>query len=264
MPEPAQARIQRALETLVNSSHQESSLVIESGEVYLLFIASQKAGQLRMEAVTSDSLPPRLKLSAGRADELRKLGFDRGGNNRNWAREIELPPDDVADIAEQSTDILRRIYGAEEDVRVRLRHDDLERPDNESLVDAMRALAREENSATRHRMYTELVNANFMVPLIDEADDRHEISAADFRVLTVEDGFPIFVAFSDWQSLRYWKPRGCPYGVVHGSELFEALLERDAAALEINPSGDVGGQLYRHELELLDRAVQHHRRTRMN
>ena len=35
-----------------------------------------------------------------------------------------------------------------------------------------------------------------------------------------------------------------------------ATLELQLAALLINPRGDVGGQLYRHEVEMLDAAIR--------
>ena len=56
--------------------------------------------------------------------------------------------------------------------------------------------------------------------------------------------------------LRLWEPRGHEYWPIHGSELFEMALERNPVSLRINPDGDVGGELYAHEVEMLVRAVQ--------
>jgi hypothetical protein len=110
-------------------------------------------------------------------------------------------------------------------------------------------------------MYTELLNATFLVPLDPALDDDAEGSEAFVDFEAHSSGRPTLGAFTDWTSLRFWQPRGHAYWPIHGSALFEMALDRNPISMRINPDGDVGGELYAHEVEMLVRAVHSFRRS---
>ena len=53
-----------------------------------------------------------------------------------------------------------------------------------------------------------------------------------------------------------WSLHITEYQPLHGAEFFEELIETPAVGLRINPNGDVGGELFRHELEMIVKGVR--------
>nr|WP_255216084.1 SseB family protein [Pseudenhygromyxa sp. WMMC2535] len=128
----------------------------------------------------------------------------------------------------------------------------------------MREVAKGWDEDKRRAMYTELLNATFLVPLDPEVGDEVDGGDAFLNFETHASGRPTLGAFSDWASLRLWEPRGWPYVPMHGSEVFELAHERQPVSFRINPNGDVGGELYGHEVEMLVQVVRDFRARRSN
>jgi len=228
----------------------------------MLWIARRDRQTIEHESVGSTTLPAEFKLSSERGKIMRELGFAKRSGRRNWKREQPRTraPDELAD---EALDLLTRIYGVDADrhpAQVALHHDERVHPQNPDLVTAMRRVSKGWDEAVRRAMYTEMLNATFLVPVAYEQHSDAEGSEVFVGIETHQSGRPILGVFSDWAALRLWSPRGHEYWPIHGSELFEMALERQPVSMRINPNGDVGGELYAHELEMLVRAVQTFRR----
>ena len=61
--------------------------------------------------------------------------------------------------------------------------------------------------------------------------------------------FSIYAVFTSDKSLRTYDPRGLPFRIITGRLLFPLLQKRKAGSLLINPNGDFGGELYKHEID---------------
>ena len=72
-------------------------------------------------------------------------------------------------------------------------------------------------------------------------------------------GLPVYAAFTDWDALRLWEPRGWPYRVIAGHQLFPLADDQRIASLMINPRGDIGGELLMNELRGLAAAARRRR-----
>lgn len=264
MHKDAQNELREALAALQGSRFAESQVLVEQGPVYLQFLRYH-GGEVLFETVASRFLPPELKLSTGRAAKLREFGFEKKGSV-NWQRAFsksECNQWNVDELVGQCQEILTNIYASEGELNVHVNHIEEEHPENEELVDSMRAVASTRSGESRHRMYTELVNATLIIPIDPDAGDEAD-EGEDFLVTDTLDGHPVFLAFSDWESLRRWSPKGWSYMPMHGSEFFELALDRDLGSVQINPRGAVGGELYRHEVEMLVEGVRNYRKKMMN
>jgi hypothetical protein len=258
---PPRDRLLDALEQLADSSAHEARLVLEVGPVYLVWTAARGEPEVEHESVASNSLPPELKLSSERGNILRQLGFAKRSGRRNWKRRHGRDRESLARCVDETLDILSRVYAIDAPIVLSLHEDAQPHPQNPSLVASMRQVAKGFDEAVRRAMYTELLNATLLVPIDPEHDEDAEGSPAFFDFEThAGTGRPTLGAFTDWASLRLWEPRGHEYWPIHGSELFEMALERNPVSLRINPDGDIGGELYAHEVEMLVRAVQTFRR----
>lgn len=257
---PTRDRLLHALERLADSSAPEARLVLESGPVYLIWTANRDEPEVEHESVASNYLPPEFKLSSERGNIMRTLGFAKRSGRRNWRRRHGRDHESLVRSVEDTLDILQRVYAVEAPIQLSLQEDTQEHPENPSLIAAMRKVAKGFDEAIRRAMYTELLNATLLVPIrTGHDDDAVEETFVDFET-HVPTGRPTLGAFTDWNSLRLWEPRGHAYRPIHGSVLFELALERNPVSMRINPNGDIGGELYAHEVEMLVRAVQAFRR----
>lgn len=238
--------------------------MVSAGPVYILWIARRGATQLEQESIASAALPQEYKLSSERGQLMRDLGFGKRGGRRNWKREHGSDRASLARAAEEALDIFSRIYAVDLPLTAELIEDDTEHPENPSLIAAMRKVAKGFDEAIRRAMYTELLNATFLVPIDPAQGEDAEGSDAFFDFETHASGRPTLGAFTDWASLRLWEPRGSAYWPIHGSSLFEMAMERNPVTMRINPDGDIGGELYAHEVEMLVRAVHTFRKTHGN
>ena len=262
MPEQGREHLRDALLVAAKSQLAESRVLVESGDVFLHFIRSgSQPKRWICETANCDELAPEHRLSSGRMAELKRKGFSKSGARRNWTREFEGNSFEVDPLVDEAEDILSRIYGIEGRYTVRLFQRECEHPSNPRMLATMRAMARHPSNESRRDVYASLVNATLLVPLAgDEVDEGPD----SFQVLELLEGLPVFAAFSDWNALRSWSPRGCRYEAVHGSELFEQLLERHCASLLINPGGDLGGELFRNEIEMIVEGIGAYRRLLLN
>jgi hypothetical protein len=255
------AQLLASLRKLAASSAREARLVIQAGPVYLLWVAQRGRVRLEHESIASAALPSAYKLSSERGQLMRELGFGKRSGRRNWKREHGRDHASLTRAVDETLDILARVYAVDEPFTLALVEDEAEHPENPALVTAMRRVAKGWDEANRRAMYTEMLNATFLVPMHDDADE--ELDAEGFYDFeTHASGRPTLGAFTDWDSLRLWDPRGRPYWAVHGSELFELAIDRRPVTMRINPDGDIGGELYAHEVEMLVRAVRSYRRSR--
>jgi hypothetical protein len=252
-------RLVSALQQLAESSAPEARLVIESGPVYLMWTAKRGSAALEHESVSSTALPELYKLSSERGKIMRELGFAKRSGRRNWKRSHGRDRQSLERAADETLDILARVYASDAPAQLSLEHDADAHPENPDLIAAIRKVAKGWDEDIRRAMYTELLNATLLVP-IDPAHDEHaEGSAVFFDFETHASGRPTLGVFTDWASLRLWRPRGHQYWPIHGSLLFELALERNPVSVRVNPEGDIGGELYAHEVEMLVRAVHAHR-----
>lgn len=249
-------RLLAALDQLAAGSAPEARLTVEAGPVYLMWTAHRGRAELEHESVSSSALPPEYKLSSERGKILRELGFAKRSGRRNWKRQHGRDRHSLERSVDETLDILTRVYGADTEPQLLLERDAEPHPENPDLIAAIRKVAKGWDEAIRRAMYTELLNATLLVPIVSAHDDDAEGSELFVDFETHASGRPTLGAFTDWAALRLWQPRGHAYWPIHGSVLFEMAMERNPISMRINPDGDIGGELYAHEVEMLVRAVK--------
>src|SRR4030095_378657 len=67
-------------------------------------------------------------------------------------------------------------------------------------------------------------------------------------------GLRVWCVFTDVPRLVAWRNPAVPYLRVPGIRLVRVALSRNLGSIRINPGGDVGGELYRNELQQIGEA----------
>ncbi|MBD89703.1 MAG: hypothetical protein CL940_05170 [Deltaproteobacteria bacterium] len=123
---------------------------------------------------------------------------------------------------------------------------------NELLLKAMTKLARKRDEASRKSMYMVLLRATLCVPTEDDPDEAEGERFAQEEPLHGRD---VYAAFTSLDELSRWRPESADHTTMTGAELVTILATCDFASLVINPGGDVRGELYKHEVQMLAEAV---------
>ncbi len=122
--------------------------------------------------------------------------------------------------------------------------------ENPALIEAMRDLSRSRSHAARLALYRQLLQGTFLLAVESEG------STAPAAIFGDISGWAVYGVFTDQRAWLSWDPRGVPYRLVPGRELFPALMQTAIGALKINPRGVIGGELYRNEIETIATAVR--------
>lgn len=128
-------------------------------------------------------------------------------------------------------------------------------PHNESLIDAMRLLARNRDDWHRKQVYQQVLRAKLVVPVKQPVADAEDLTLDDLVAADELVGRPSFVAFTDVVGLKKWRRDHEHYQVVQGVPFVLLLASGQVGSLLINRGGKVGGELYYNEIDAMARAV---------
>lgn len=125
-------------------------------------------------------------------------------------------------------------------------------PRNQELLRTMRVLARQRDDLSRQQVYQTLAASTLLLPLQKMPEEGAALSVAeDHEPL---GGRSVWCVFTDVSRLAQWRNPASPYLRVPGIRLVRAALQKNLGSVRINPGSDVGGELYRNELQRMGEA----------
>ena len=240
------------LHALTEEGGQANRLVLRGGSGWAVFLGMRGEPHVDLELAANAHLPEAARLSEAQLQALRSSGFIPP-SRRSERRHQVFPLGDEAQalvLARKVADWMAQLYGASaETLQLQLQLGNDEEMDNTALWAAMRVVSRDRTHEARMALYRELINATFLLAV--------EAPSSDTPALIERMGpWAVFAAFTDPASLHAYDPRGVPFRRLYGHELFTLLMRTPVGSLKINPDGDVGGELYRNEIETLAHAVR--------
>ena len=244
-PELAQALLR-----LTRAGGSANRLVVSQGPAWFVAHGARGEAQVRVEAAASYYLPREHKIRTEDVYRLRQAGFGPAAQGRNLHRRQELADLPAAEtLARELLGLLAEVYHRPEAEALVLSEQpgDPDPTANPRVQKAIRELAGSRSQRARNRLYSELLSADLLVPLD---------ASGELMVFGDLEGWPVYGCFIDAESLLAWDPRGLSYRTVPGTRLFPALMQTRVGSLLINPSGRLGGELYRNELEALAEAAR--------
>lgn len=226
------------LRRLKSEGGDANRLVVEGARGWVAVWGPKGGDRWTVVVSAGRQLPEGVKLPAERA----QLLYDQGFRQRTAASPYRLQVD-PSPLSAQILDVFASVLETEAE-RADLRLGDAPTTVNERLVDRMRAAARDRSVRARNRLYHGLVRAHLLVATqgppsgADSALAQHGTLGAR----------PVSTAYTDWHSALAHDARGPHVEPMRGMDLFPLLAARKAGALQLNPAGPVGGELYAHEL----------------
>ncbi|MBK8266651.1 MAG: SseB family protein [Nannocystis sp.] len=250
---PAPDPLVDQLHALLHSGGDGNRLLVEAGDHYLLYLRVPGRRELLCEAVANEHLPAAAKLTPAREAELTKRGYIARRGRRNPAKTLtQLDDRDLITHAEEARQIFATAFaaGPERPLRVELHLGEAEPTRNPELLRAMKVLAATREMEARQRVYHQLLSSELLLALAPEPE--RDPGPHIFEHL---QGYPVIGAFTDWDALRLWQPKGWRYRVISGVQLFPLAQRGRYGSLLINRHGEIGGELLMNEIEAIARVA---------
>ena len=237
------------LSALLSRGGDGNRLLIEAGPSYLLVTGGPGRPALVCEAVADDLLGEHA--TPARRGALERLGYRKERDRRNPSRVVPVAdPSALAALADEALALLA--LGPPAPLRLELTLGQAEPTRNPELIRAMKLLATTREMSARQRVYHHLLAADLLLALDPDGDDDDPAPHIFERL----QGYPVIGAFTDWDALRLWQPRGWPYRVLPGRSLFPLAHAGRYGSVLINRGGNVGGELLMNEIEALARVAR--------
>jgi hypothetical protein len=204
-----------------------------------------------LEAATSRYLAEDMGPSEKGETQLRTSGFKPRRGGRSLGKMVGLAqPGLRRELAEEIAFLLEEVYLCQpSELQLSLDAPTGFGLKNPGLLEAMQMLSKQRSHECRIAVYQRLLNATLLLPLQD----------GEPKVVGTLGKFNCYGAFTDYRSVRLWDPRGCSLRELYSIDLFPMLQSLGAGSLLINPDGDVGGELYRNEIDTMAKAATRNR-----
>lgn len=246
--------LQAALARLQRDGGTGNRLVVSRGPAWFALSAAAGDRRGRCVAATQKHLGDALKLTPESIIALRRADFAKARGERALSREVDLGSEDArSELAAQLLGWFETVFGLDADAaktRVSVKLGDRPDLDNDHLHEAIRVLAKKRTPDARQAVYRALLQAELQLVV--------DLSGNPARLGEL-GGAATYAVFTSVAEADLWDPRGLNVQVAPGWSIFPRVAALSPGSLQINPSGRLGGELYRNELESLARACDRYR-----
>lgn len=240
------------LRALLEEGGTGNRLLVSGKTGWAVFSGKKGERYVTGEVATNAHLSDEHKLDDAQIKTLRAAGFIPVSKHTRRLRQVfDLSEaNKEAAVADQMSGLMERVYALKtENIRFQLHLGDGEDVDNPRLRKSMRKVSRVRSHAARMELYQEMINATFLLVVENPGSLKP-------RGVDKLGPWDVFAVFTDEDSMRSFDPRGVPVRRLYGHELFPLLMGTELGSLRINPDGDIGGELYRNEVETIANAVR--------
>ncbi|MEL6342729.1 MAG: SseB family protein [Myxococcota bacterium] len=239
------------LRALVEEGGTGNRLIVSGGRGWAVFSASKGDADVIAELATNQHLTGEDRLDDAQLQIIRAAGFirtARGDKRLRQAFAVQAPGDEAI-AADKVTGLMTRVYGADpQALHLQLALGDVLDVENPRLSMAMRKVSKVRTHNARMELYQEMINATFLM-VVESAGGLKP------KVIDHMGPWEVFAVFTDEDSIRLYDPRGVAVRKLYGHELFPLLMGTQLGSLKINPNGNIGGELYRNEVQTIADAV---------
>lgn len=198
------------------------------------------------EAATNTHLPEELRIPKDKEQFLTNANYTSRRGKRSIGKMVTLKERrQKEELSNEILTLLKQVYG-EESPEFKMQTNVRSGVTNNKLHTKIRILSRERTMKSRQDFYKAVVTTTLLLAMENDAP----------KAFGSLGPYVSYGAFTDDKAIRTWDPRGVDYKKIPGKELFPLLKSLDAGSLFINPQGDIGGELYRNEIESLCEGIK--------
>jgi hypothetical protein len=243
-----QADFQGALKAFYESNEDRIKLVVENRGRYLVLHRDRSWSVFRLEVSAGRQLPEGFGWTPEQEQVLYDLGLRQGRASNNYRAQIQNAAqweDQWVDGLEQ---VVYQLLNDEEGEPVwTVREEKEEHVQSEGIVEGMNHLANTRTWQARTRLYRLLLASRLLVLVSGKGNGQR----VEFGQVGTMGNWGVTAAFTSYEVLDAYEPRGAEVLALPGDVLFPELSVARIGALKLNPGSAPTGELYANEIKII-------------
>jgi hypothetical protein len=256
------------LERVTRLGGSSNRLIVQGDQGFM--VVRGECGDEEVELIAAAGRQLERKQSEAEAQRLYEADFRRKTAASCWIKSAYLESSaDREKLGEEIVEITLSAYASEADaISVHERFEDAYQNSNPRVINAMRRLSKDRDMPSRQKVYWAIIRADVLLALdkappsslkkkadlerwvsaglTDISQVSSSVSLKSFKSIT---GYRSASIFTDPEALELIDPRGVNAILVPGRLALMLALAQGWDSLLINPRSEVGGELYRNELQ---------------
>lgn len=233
------------------NQHPNGRLILNCSPFWIVFHSLDTPTRALCEISSNKYLPESAALTEAHLTLFNKLAFTKRRRERSLGKLVNLMEiEQQEQIAVETQYIFEDIFNIDvskvtfefyPNARCHLQ--------NKELLRCMKVLSGTRQHSARISLYKSLLNSRLLVMMDPEMPD---------NPLVIEKliHFNVFACFTDYSSARCFDPCVGELKEDYAYNIFKNLWKNNLGSLKLNPKGDIGGELYRSEIESLIQAIK--------
>ena len=264
---PIAPSVQHALSRINREGGDGNRFVCQGDRGYVVVSGERGSSTIKVQAAAGRALES--PLDQHDAQQLYERGFRRSSAAAPFERVYKgSVPHENVELIEIITLIMQRLYLSQSGtMTIKFTLGDLIELNNTKLHSAIQKLINDKDMRLRQKFYWSFVKAEFLLALDQPAPDLNPLlSGADqAKILGTQLSYHIFKeitpyrsagVFSEMNTMLNYDPRGLDFIKISGRTVAALMVSDKIDSLLINPRGQIGGELYRNELDSIDEAMR--------
>lgn len=263
-----QTELEGALKRMISSGGSDNRITLQGGQGFIVIKGA--CDEEDVEVLIASGRTLNRQLDEADAQRLHVQGFRRKTAALPFQKLFCVDEHEQREaLTELLIDLICSVYDNEiSKISIREHFSDRIITDNNRLIEAMKTLSKKRDMSSRQKVYWAVVRSQVLLALDKSApkslktdrglqqwiesglDDIQHISSSlslkSFKDIT---GYRSMAIFTDSNALDLVDPRGVETVVLPGRLAIMLALAQSWDSLLINPRSDVGGELYKNELQ---------------
>ena len=233
------------------NQHPNGRLLLKCSPFWMVFHSLDTPTRALCEISSNKYLPESSALTETQINRFDKLSFTKRRRERSLGKLVTLMENEQREqIAAETQYIFEDIFNIDSSNVVFEFYPNARRGlQNKDLLRCMKVLSGTKQHSARISLYKSLLNSRLLVLMDPETPG---------IPLPIEKliHFDVYACFTDYSSARCFDPRVGELKEDYAYNIFKNLWNLNLGSLKLNPKGDIGGELYRSEIESLIQAIK--------
>ena len=242
-----------ALSNELPKLHQDPNgrLILQSETYWAVLHSLDVPSRGLLELSCNTNLPEDRQLTEAQQQKLTELSFTQRRRKRSLGKLVPISSESHHDaLITELAYVFDDVFGVDSNaLQISFTPNVRQKLSNKPLLECMKKMSKSKQHHLRIELYKALLNSSLLLLTAESTPDQ------PLQTGTLMN-YPIYTCFTDYESARCYDPRVGQLTEMYAYQIFNLVWSLNVGSLQINPKGDIGGELYRNEIETLIQAVQ--------
>ena len=227
------------------TQHPDSRILLQSSKGWIVLHSFNISTRILCEIATDRHLDKEFHLTDEQIQHFTTYNYTTRREGSSRGKLLTLHEKNISDFCEEMLKIATCYDSDMENWTVVFTPGCRHNLKNTKITSQMRVLSKKRDYASRVELYQQLLNAELLLYVDNDSP----------KVYGTIGKFNSYALFTEDKYYYHYDPRGVDVVRKYGHEIFYELHQLKAGSVWINPKGQVGGELYQNEIEMLAKAM---------